>query len=107
MILLSNHTPTFIHDTYRIVSVNAAGAALFRCDPRALIDSDMMELIAMDDMRGLARLRMTVMREDGSDLPSIHYPFRRCDGTIFWGRLQTRNLDDGLFETVLTYESEA
>jgi PAS domain S-box-containing protein len=98
--------PTFIHDTRRIVEVNEAGAELFRCDPVALVDQDMMDLIASDEMRGLARLRLRVMREQGH-APEIRYPFLRCDGSTFWASLSSRRLDvDGLFETVLIYEGE-
>lgn len=96
----------FIHDTHRIIAVDEAGAALFRCDPIALVDRDMLELIANDDMRGLARLRLSVMRER-ERLPDICYPFMRCDGTVFWAALSTRKTDDGHFETTLVYTDEA
>lgn len=94
-----------VHDTKRIISVNAEACALFRCEPLALIDSDMAELIASEDLRSLARLRLRVMRERGVPLPNIKYPFVRCDGSVFWGAVFTRQIPDG-FETTIVYEYE-
>lgn len=97
--------PRFIHDTRRIVYVNAEGCKLFRCDLEALVDLDMMQLIVNPDFRGLARLRMQMMREMRA-MPSIKYKFLRCDGTKFWASVDTNPAENGLFETTLTYESE-
>jgi PAS domain S-box-containing protein len=102
---MSNDEPKFIHDTRRIIAVNAAGCALFRCEECALIDLDMMELIADEDFRGLARLRMALLREHGH-APPIKHPFRRCGGSIFWASVLSRRLADGTFETTVTYEYE-
>ncbi len=95
----------FIHDTRTIIEVNPAGCALFRCEALALIDKDMLELIATEDMKGLARLRMSIMRDgDHWPLPAIKYPFLRGDGTIFWASLKTERIGDGKFETIVTPE---
>lgn len=95
----------FIHDTRRIISVDAAGAALFRCEPLALIDRDMLELISNDDMKGLARLRLRYMK-DHERMPDVCYPFLRFDGSVFWASVSTRRRDDGNFETTLVYTGE-
>jgi PAS domain S-box-containing protein len=98
----------FIHDTRHIISANSAACVLFRCEEVALVDLDMMELIADPDLRGLARLRMRVIREqDINQLRDIKYPFRRCDGTVFIGSVISRLLDDGNVETTVKYEGEA
>ena len=102
---MSHDEPKFIHDTRRIISVNAAGCALFRCEAMALVDLDMMELIADEDLRGLARLRMKMLRERGH-VPGFRYPFRRCGGSVFWASVTSRTLGDGTFETLVTYEYE-
>lgn len=97
----------FIHDTQRIISVNNAACRLFRSQRVALVDLDMLELIASHDMRGLAKLRMRILREGRElPLPNIQYPFLRGDGTVFWGSLKTRKLRDGTYETTVTYEFE-
>lgn len=97
--------PTFTHDTYHIIEVNQAACDLFRCDRDALIDLDIMDLLASADFRGLARLRMTVLREHKM-LPPIKYQYLRCDGSVFWASVETRFLDDGDFETTLFYQDE-
>lgn len=99
-------TARFVHDTHVIVEVDADGCGLFRCDAIALIDRDMIDLIATNDFRGLARLRMAVLRKNGN-VPDVRYPFRRCDGSVFWAALTTRKLECDLFETLVHYESEA
>ncbi len=96
----------FVHDTRRIVSVNAAGCELFRCEALALVDLDMMELIADADFRGLARLRMQMLRERGH-IRDVALPFRRCDGSVFWANVTSQLLSDGLFETEVDYKFEA
>jgi hypothetical protein len=96
----------FTHDTRRIIAVDEAGAALFRCEAIALVDRDMLDLIANDDLRGLARLRLSIMREH-ERLPDICYPFLRFDGLVFWATLSTKKTDDGHFETTLVYTGEA
>lgn len=97
----------FIHDTKRIISANNAACQMFRSQRIALVDLDMMELIGSDDLRGLARLRMRVLREGRElPLPNIQYPFLRGDGTVFWGSVKTRQLRDGTYETTVTYEYE-
>lgn len=95
----------FIHDTRTIIAINPAVCILFRCEAISLIDRDMMDLIAFEDFRGLARLRMAVLRDqDKWPLPGIKYPFLRGDGTIFWASVETRKIGDGTFETTVIPE---
>lgn len=103
--MIGKEPAVMVHDTQRIIAVNKEACELFRCEPLALIDSDLLDLIASEDMRGLAALRMRVMRERGVPLPNIKYPFFRCDGSIFWGSVFTREIPDG-FETTIIYEFE-
>lgn len=98
--------PTFLHDTKNIIWANAAACALFRCDLEALVDLDMMELLVDEDFRGLARLRMSMLRDNKKVRP-MSYMYRRCDGTAFRASVDSRNLGGGEYETVLTYEGEA
>lgn len=93
----------FIHDTQRILDVNQAGCDLFHCDRSALVDLDMISLIVHEDFRGLARLRMQLMRQL-LKMPNIKYKFLRCDGTHFWGTVSTVHLPDGTFETTVVEE---
>jgi PAS domain S-box-containing protein len=95
----------FVHDAVHILEVNDAGCCLFHCDRSALIDLDMLQLIASPDFRGLASLRLKLMREMRT-LPNIKYKFIRCDGTRFWATVTTTLRADCHFETVLTYECE-
>src|SRR5512136_1880988 len=100
-----SNRPKFIHDTRRIVSVNPEGCALFRCDESALVDLDMMELVVHEDFKGLARLRMRVLRERRRIKP-YQYLYRRCDGSMFWAAVVTVHLDGDQFETTLIYLGE-
>lgn len=93
----------FIHDTHRIVDVNCVGCELFRCHKSALVDLDMLDLIVSPDFKGLAKLRMRLMREMIT-IPHIKYKFVRCDGSHFWGTVDTTPLGNGLFETTVTDE---
>lgn len=102
---MTKELPKFVHDTKRIVSVNAAGCELFRCPESALVDLDMMDLILHEDFKGLAKLRMVMMRTR-KRLPPIRYYFLRCDGTAFYGAVTTEHLEDGTFETTVIYEGE-
>lgn len=105
---MSTENAKLIHDTYRVISVNAVACELFRCDERGMVDQSMLDLIASEDMRGLARLRLGIMRDNQrDDLPDIKYPFLRCDGSVFWGSITTRKLSQGVFETTVLYEDEA
>ena len=95
----------FVHDTRRIVAVNVLMCELFRCEPYQLVDLDMMELISNETFRGLARLRMVMLRERGT-VPAFTYYFRRCDGTRFAAEVKSERLDDGDFRTTLFYLRE-
>lgn len=100
---MTSEPAKFIHDTHRIVDVNCAGCELFHCHRSALIDLDMMDLIVSPDFKGLAKLRLRMMREMIA-MPHIKYKFQRCDGSHFWGTVSTVHLSDGLFETTVTDE---
>src|SRR5512136_1427741 len=104
--MTTKEPPRFIHDTWSIVEANQAACDLFRCDVEALIDLPMVNLIADPDFQGLARLRLSMIREQRL-LPPIKYKYHRCDGSLFWATVTTKILFDGNFETVLTYEGEA
>lgn len=102
---MDSDDPKFVHDTRRVVSVNAAGCALFRADPLALVDSDLMELMPDDERRWLASLRLSSMRKGQSPPPFAHI-FRRHDGSLFYGAVVTDDLGGGLFETTVIYLME-
>ena len=95
--------PKLVHDTRCIISVNAAACDLFRCDPIALLDMDMLELLPDDiDRRWLAKLRLSEMRNNREPPPYVH-TFRRHDGTLFYGAVMTEVLGAGQFETTVVY----
>lgn len=85
--------------------MNQAACALFRCEESALVDLDMMELVVHEDFKGLARLRMRVLR-DRKKIKPFKYQYKRCDGSHFWASVVTVHLDGDLFETTLIYLGE-
>ncbi len=98
--------PIFIHDTRRIVSANAAACALFRAEPLALVDLDILELLPDEsDRRWMANMRLGQMRAGKFPPPFVHV-FRRHDGTLFYGAVITDALGGGLFETTVLYLAE-
>lgn len=98
--------PSFIHDTRHILYANAEACELFRCELEGLIDLDMMELIVNPEFAGLAKLRMTMMRQEQIP-PPFKFKYRRCDGSKFWAWVVSQSLGNGEFETTLIYDSEA
>lgn len=102
---MSDDLPKIIHDTRRIISINAAMCELFRCDPVALIDSEMLELLPENDRRWLAQMRLGQMRKGAIPDPFTHI-FQRCDGSLFHATVNTDRLPDGTFETTLFYIKE-
>ncbi len=109
---MTSEPAKFVHDTKRIVRVNDAACALFRCEPCGLVDADMLDLLSDKNargLRGLARLRLNLMQMHRSPLKhdKMDYDFVRCDGTVFCGHIaSTQVLPDGLFETTVIYKYE-
>ena len=100
--------PRFVHNTHHILEVNDSACELFRCYRQDLLYLPMMRLIVNPDFRGLAKLRMVVMREHKRAAGPMRYKYRRFDGSRFWASVESKHLgDDNLFETVLVYEGEA
>jgi PAS domain S-box-containing protein len=95
--------PIIWHDTLTILDVNEAACRLFDCEPDVLIDKLLLNGIARDDMRGLTAARLQVIRTIG-DMPPQDLPFLRPNGTRFWANVQTHRLDNGRYETRLTYK---
>ena len=93
------------HDTPRIIAANDRACLLFRCDPHDLIDADMVDLVYGEDMRGLVRLRLRVMREH-EEMPPQMLPLLRPDGSRFWAEVKTDQLDDGSYQSALSYKWE-
>lgn len=95
---MTTDEPKFIHDTRHIISVNESGCELFHCPEEALIDLALTELIAHEDHRGLARLRLTQMRIH-DEIPPFIYVFQRCDGSQFYAAVVSDRIGAGQFET--------
>ncbi len=102
---MSDNVPRFVHDTNRIIDVNPAACELFRCEPIALIDREMVDLLIDNTYRGLARLRLAQLATHAR-LPPFLYLFHRCDGSEFWGCVLSNRLDDVRFETRVIYIDE-
>jgi len=96
MNLIDEIQPAMIHDTYRVVEVNAALAQLLRCEVDQLIDVSIFDFIGSEDLKGLARWRMVVLR-DKHHLPDVRYLIRRCDGSLFWALVSTTLIEDELY----------
>ncbi len=95
--------PMIWHDTKVIIEANDEVCALFRCDKQDLIDRSLLDAIARDDMRGLAKARLKVIREKG-DMPPQDLPFIRHDGTRFWAKVQTKRLRNDYYATTFIYQ---
>ena len=83
-----------IHDTFIVLRADAEAFRLFRATSEQLVGSKLIDLIHAPELKGLALLRMQIarMREPDS-LPDIDYLFRRFDGSMFYGRVNTRRLE--------------
>ena len=92
------------HNTYTIISANAAALALFRCESWQIIDQDMLWLICDPDFVGLAKMRLNSIRR--RDLNSQNLPLWRFDGTQFEATVQTRRISGKEFESTLVYLHE-
>lgn len=102
-----NPTPrpaVFVHDTKRIIEVNAAACELFRCEAWQLLDRDLLDLVP-EYLRDLTRLNLyTTRKGKGTLVKTRQYDFMRCDGSVFAAEVNSRKLDDGHFETTVTYK---
>jgi hypothetical protein len=96
--------PKIMHDTRIVIDVNEAGCALFRCEPLALVDLDMLELLVRESDKYLAAQRMMQMRLHGRITP-FTYLFRRCDKTKFWAAVTSERAGQH-FETTVIYIRE-
>lgn len=103
-------TPTVLaritHDTYRLAEANTATCILFRCEQDDLRDMDIVQLVADPDFQGLARGRLSVIRDKGW-MPRQKLPLLRFDGTVFWAWVYTHRIEsndpDRQYETTFEY----
>lgn len=86
------------------MAVNEAACELFGCEPIALVDLDMMELLVRESDKYLAIQRMKQMRVHGEIVP-FTYLFRRCDGSRFWATVTSERVGEH-FETQVIYVRE-
>ncbi len=94
-----------VHDTRQVLYSNEPACRMFRCECLRIAGRNIVDLVATDEFRHLARIHMQILRERG-EAPDIEYPFMRCDDSIFWAKAGTKNLDDGTFIMVLTFTFE-
>lgn len=90
-----------IHNTFRIIAANCAACAIFHCAEEDLIDLDLVEIVADESMRGLARLRLNTMRV--YELGSQELPIFRPDNSRFRALVQSQRIDDKTFETTIIH----
>lgn len=95
-----------VHDTRTVIECSEPVLILFRCSRAWLIGRDMLDLIAIPEMRELAKLRLAHIREVG-DLHAQDLPLRRPDGVMFWVLVETKRMaDTGLFLSEMAYRGE-
>jgi hypothetical protein len=94
------------HDTERIVAVDDATCTLFRQERERLIGGDLLEGVRNGNLKFLTKVRMYIARGKGKTRRD-KIEFARADGTFFWAWSETTRREDGLFNTELTYISEA
>jgi PAS domain S-box-containing protein len=92
-----------IHDTLIIIDCNDAACELFQCDHDTLVGFSIFDLVWSDDFRGLSRLRMRMLREHGV-VPPVEYLFHRFDGSRFYGRVATKKVLDGQYQSIITFK---
>lgn len=103
-----NPTPKaiFVHDTKRIISANDGACELFRCESWQLLDRDLLDFVP-EYLRDLTRINLyTTQRGRGSLVKTRQYDFVRCDHTVFAAAVDSRLLENGNFETSVTYRYE-
>src|SRR5512139_1699691 len=99
----SPNPAVFVHNTKRIISVNDAGCALFRCERWELVDRDLLDFVP-DYLKDLTRLRLYTTRQGkGTNVNPRVYDFVRCDGSVFVAEVKSVTREDRLIETTVTY----
>ena len=93
------------HDTRHILSVNERALELFRCDLQDLVDQEVAYGVYGEEMRSLVRLRLKTIADYG-ELPERQFPFMRSDGTVFYAKVKTTRIAEGVYESALTYVAE-
>lgn len=93
------------HNTYTIKWIDAKACVLFRCDHDWLIGRNLLDLIADPDLRRLAKVRLEHIRTKG-ELKTQPLPLMRPDGSVFWARIQTHKIGEGMFESSVVYDGE-
>src|SRR5512139_1391897 len=97
--------PTVIHDGNIILDCNDEFCDLFECSRAALIGMRMEHIIHDFDLRKLAVLRgRRIMANQEDKEHTMEYPFRRCNGTAFWGKSFSRRIDEQRFETKIKWQ---
>ncbi len=95
---------TIIHDTRVILDADFAAQELFRADPGQLLGYSLVALVDDADLRGLARLRLRLLRETPDRVPQeVDYRLRRFDDSAFFGRVTTTRLPDGRWQSIIEY----
>lgn len=100
----AENAATILHNTYTVIAASDAACAMFRCHEEDLLDLDLVGIVADEDMRGLARLRLNAMRTHA--LHAQDLPLWRPNGTKFYARVQSYRLDAHTFLSTLTYQHE-
>lgn len=93
----------FVHDTRRIISANADALEMFRCAEWELKDRPLLDMVP-EYIRDLTRMNLyTTARGRGTLIKSRQYDFMRCDGTLFSAEVTSIQLENGQFETTVTF----
>lgn len=97
--------PILVHNTHQVLYGNEAACQMFRCERLRFLRKNLIELIATEEFRNLARVHMQVLRDRGH-APEIEYPFLRCDHSVFWAMAASEGLEDGRFILTLDFTFE-
>lgn len=101
----SSVLPTVIHDGHVILGCNAEFCDLFECSRAELIGMRMEHIIHDLDLRRLAILRgKRIMDQSHDKEHTMEYPFRRCNGTVFWGKSFSRRIGPHRYETKIKWQ---
>lgn len=96
----------FIHDTQRIICVNDAARELFGCEQWEMVDRALLDFVP-EALKDLTKFNLYTTRQGHGTLEKTRrYDFVRCDGSVFAAEVKSRQLDDGHFETTVTYRYE-
>jgi PAS domain S-box-containing protein len=101
----------FEHDSVTILAADEEGCRLLGYAAHDLIGQPLVSFIDNPDFAGLAKLRMSLLRRKGSiaksGLPTIEYPVRRKNGSIFIGKVTTTVIKENRFQTTVHWIREA